>query len=202
MLCPHCGSEVSDDTRSCPKCGATLAIEAPILAATDVGRDMPQQEQQVRRLFGVVFLGAVCALGGWFLVRRAREGMPERKTESSPPASSVQRITPDSFSVDGGEYRSYALTTSADCGASRIQGNVLLLAPTSKATIEMLVFDNKNFELWKNKHPTTVLYRASGKRSSLAIVLPRSGQYFVVFHNQQRKDTAMLRSDISVACVR
>jgi zinc-ribbon domain len=201
MLCPHCGSEVSDNTRSCPRCGAVLSIESPVLASTDVSREIPQQEQQVRRLFAVIFLAVICGIGAWFFLHRPadRKATTERSRGVVPMA---QKITPANFSVDARTYRTYGATVGPECQSARIQGNVELLQ-SDKGRIELLVFDSRNFELWKNRHPTTVLYRASNSRNVVDIALPpNTRQYFVVFRNQSGAASALLQSDISIACVR
>jgi hypothetical protein len=206
MLCPHCGSEVSDDTRSCPRCGAVLALDSPVLASTDVSRDIPQQEVQVRRLFRVMFLAVVCAIGGFFFLHHRQAGNHEggSKTEkpTDGPVTVPQKITPATFSVDPGGYRSYVFNVGAECRSPRLRGTI---RPLSSGTsgVEMLVFDNRNFELWKSRRPTTVIYRAASIRNVVDVALPPNiRQYFVVFRNEQKQGNKLLQADVTLACVR
>jgi hypothetical protein len=203
MLCPHCGSDISDDSRICPRCRATLAIEGPVLASTDVSRQIPKQEQQVRRLFAVIFLAASCGIAAWVLAHRSPVRRMDQKAIPVQGVPILQKITQATFTVDSGAYQTYKVSVGPNCQSPRIEGNVQLVSASTRERIEVLVLDSTNFELWKKRRPTTVLYRAASNRSLVNVTLPSNlGQYYVIFRNQQSATPVLLQADLSLACVR
>ena len=58
MLCPKCMAQIPDDSRKCPRCRAVILDSAPLLASTDVAKDIPEQEKRIRSLL----LGALLVL--------------------------------------------------------------------------------------------------------------------------------------------
>jgi hypothetical protein len=202
MLCPRCGSRVPDDARSCSKCGAILAIDSRPLAATDVAKDLPEQERRVR----TVLIAVVIALAGaWFALSIARRiNRPALRNSPSAQSSSLQTVPvvggPVSLKSRGlAEYsfdvpvgcRHVSMESSADAGAD------------AAYPAQMLIFDDPGFAAWKSRRPARALY--SGKITSgvLEVQLPSApGHYHLVFTTGPSTIPKVVRADVRLNCYR
>jgi hypothetical protein len=181
MLCPHCGVEVPDDSRACPKCRAPLAFGEPILAATDVSRDIPRQEQQVRRLALAVFASLFAFGLGLFAFLQVHRRMPPLAIR---PATSIsQPVLVSAMSIRRNDYASYQFTVSTNCKFPELFGHWQMSGSDARPGT-VAVLREADFMKWKQHRPATSIYSGRWDQQSLRVRLPpESGHYYLVFSN-------------------
>jgi zinc-ribbon domain len=202
MLCPRCGSQVPDDVRSCPKCGAILAIDSPPLASTDVAKDLPEQERRVR---AVLIAVVVALVGVWFALSVARRiNRPASGKSPSLQSSSVQAVSvvagPVSLKSRG--VAEYPFDVPSGCRNVSMESSVDTGADAAYPP-QMLIFDDAGFAAWKRRQPARAIY--SGKITSgvLEVRLPSTpGHYHLVFTTGPSTIPKVVRADVRLNCYR
>ena len=202
MLCPRCGSQVPDDARSCSKCGTILAIDSPALAATDVAKDLPEQERRVR----TVLIAVVIALAGaWFALSLARRiNRAPADNSPSPQASSAQSVAVVSgpVSLKSRGVAEYPFDVPPGCRHVSMKSSVEAGADTAYPP-QMLIFDDTAFAAWRNRRPARALY--SGKITSGVLEVQRPsapGHYHLVFTTGRSTMPKVVRADVRLNCYR
>src|SRR5712692_3840 len=175
MLCPHCGSELPDYARSCPKCGNKLAIDT----APSISTDTDTQERQIRKILIIGFIALVGIWVAWSVAARLNNSAGTSTSSAYRTVQVTQPVLAASFTVKPKEFASYAFVFPAGCGDARVDGSFSVTAGP-RGVVEVLLLDEKNFLAWRNHRASAALYNSRRpKQRKLSMPLSGgAGRYF------------------------
>ena len=159
MLCPHCGSELPDYARSCPKCGNKLAIDT----APPISTDTDTQERQIRKILIIGFIALVGIWVAWSMAAHLNNSGGTSTSSAYRTVQVTQPILAASFTVKPKEFASYAFVFPAGCRDARVDGS-FGVTTRPRGVVEVLLLDEKNFLAWRNHRASAALY-SSGRLS-------------------------------------
>lgn len=186
MLCPHCGIEVGDEARTCSNCGFGLALNLQTLPGTDVAKEIPHQEKQVRRvLLGAIAVMIAAASLAMFIARRGSDSNNQISLASDVGATQpVANVVVTSFVVKPNNYAAYDFAVPPGCTNPYLHGNWQVEAGDSSKG-QILILNGQAFSKWKGHLPSTAYFVSRIHRNNLSIRLPAaSDRYFIVFDNR------------------
>lgn len=201
MLCPHCGSQVPDDARSCSKCGTVFAVDSQVLASTDVARGLPEQERRVRAILIAMVIALLGAWVGWSALRRVKQpSVDEAATQQSATLQSLPIVTAP-FTVKPRGIVSYDFEVPAGCRSVTLETMVAGSGDTASPP-QMTVFDEAGFAAWKNRQPTRAIYTGKIVAGVLDVRIPSvPGHYHLVFAGASTLAT-VVHADVELNCYR
>jgi len=202
MLCPHCGAQIADDARACPRCRASLTFNNPSLALTDVAKDLPQQERRIRQiLIGVVLLAVL----GWIarsIMRRYHE--PTQTAAQNPRSTSVETIPVLSSAVTLKPRTplAFGFVVPPGCKSAVLESRFDESADTGSPA-QLTVFDEAAYAAWKSHQVTHAAYTGKLKAGTLAVTLPPfQARYFLVLTSGSSALSKTLQGRVQVLCTR
>jgi len=205
MLCPKCISEIPDDSRACPRCRAVIVDRSPALAATDITRDIPQQEKRVRSLLtGILLVGVALALAAGFMVSRVARSRSGQGV-TSVPTTRIERIpvAKTQFVLKSGVPVSFGFAVPAGCRSAALQSQFVLADDQGAAAVQMTVFDETSYANWRRHTASRALYTSKISTALTNLTLPTEpGRYFVVFSRGPSTLPATLQADVELLCGR
>jgi hypothetical protein len=194
MFCPKCGTESTDDSQFCRKCGNTLTAPSPTSAG-----DRTEPSRFV--LFFV--LVAIAALIGWYVDHTTRLGprtTPKTAVgrdaqsvagfyngnQTPPPQPQLRTVNigKGALSVAALHYSFYTLPIPAGASNVRVKGHFQATGGMGN-DVEVFLLNDEQFTNWKNGHATPTYYN-SGKITVgdvLATLPDGVGTYYLVFNN-------------------
>jgi hypothetical protein len=202
MLCPHCASQIADNVRACPRCGMSLAIDSPVLASTDVARDIPQQERRIRQILISVVLLAVAGWIAWRFyghyerpLRTTLQTIERTHIEAIPVVSGTMTLKPRTPSAVGFVVPPGCKTAVLE---SRFDESAAQGLPA-----QMIVFDEAAYAAWKSRQASHAAYTGKVRAGTLEVTLPPTqARYFLVFTNTSSALPKTLHGQVQLDCSR
>jgi hypothetical protein len=202
MLCPYCGTQIVDDAATCPRCRARLTSANMGLAATDVAKDLPEQERKVRVL-AAALLALVTAFAGWMLVRPVR---PARRAADIVPTTAVdQRITilQNPVVLKTGAMVFLPFAVPAGCHTATMEARFDAGTDAGVGAPQMTIFDEAAFTSWKARRASHAQYSARVKPGTVEVALPAVPQrYVLVFTSGGAATPTTLQGSAELICAR
>lgn len=201
MYCQKCGSEHSDDSQFCRKCGQGLATPAISSAATSSGAGAavapariqearpqePEPKTSSRSKRIPLFLGVLLLIGIWGYVANQR-------SNPNPAVNPIDRIVKQQrtvtvknsdLHVNALNFNYFKLDVPSGATSVNLRGNFTASGGLTN-DVEVYVFSADDFVNWQNRHAAKTLYN-SGKVTvgTLNVNLPAdAGTYYLVFNNR------------------
>jgi hypothetical protein len=202
MLCPRCGAQIPDDSAKCPQCRAQIAVTNTTLAATDVSRDLPQQEKRIR---AVLAAGVLCFALGWIAwvaashVRQFQSSAPHAQAAAS---RQTIPVVQSPVQLRMGAPVSIPFSVPSGCQSPVLESRFEAVTETGAAAPLMTVFDEAAYAAWKNRQPSRAVYSARMRPGTSDLALPATSQrYVLVFSTSMRGNLPPLQTEVQLHCV-
>ena len=207
MLCPKCMSQIPDDSRRCPRCRAVILDSTPPLASTDVAKDIPQQEKQIRTLS----IGAALALASVLLAGVVAHRIGEKKraevanTLASRDAASAQtgrtRVAKTKLVIRPGTILSFKFAVPPGCASATLQARFVPGGEPGAALTQMTVFDEDSYAKWRSHAASRAVYTSKIPTSLMNLSLPIEPRtYFLVFSQGASTLPTTVQADVDLLC--
>jgi hypothetical protein len=203
VFCCNCGTNLSDSSQFCPKCGrGSGAGAAPALAVADT-----QTERQVLRRLGMALfllvIGGIAFKSGSNTVNRSH--VSNQTTQPVPQSLLLtEAIGNTAFTVNADSYVYYKLAVPQNASNVKVQGHFTTTGNSGNDIVVYLLTEN-SFVNWQNGYSTPTLYY-SGRvaQGSLDVSLPSDpATYYLVFSNIFSEVTAKaVQANVSLRCDR
>ena len=207
MLCPKCMAQIPDDSRKCPRCRAVILDSAPLLASTDVAKDIPQQEKQIRTLsIGAALALASVLLGGVVAHRlgeRRRAEFTDAATTRNAAASQAGRIrvAKTKLVMRPGAILSFKFAVPAGCASAILQAQFVPGSEPGATLTQMTVFDEDSYSKWRSHAASRAVYTSKIPTSRMNLSLPIEPKtYFLVFSQGAGTLPTTVQADVEVLC--
>jgi len=202
MLCPHCGSQIPDDSRACPRCRASLAVDSPLLASTDVAKDLPQQERRIRQmLIGIVLL-AVLGWVVWNAMHRYREPVQTAIQNSSRTSVETIPVIAHPVTLKSHIPMAFGFVVPPGCKTAVLQSRFDETVEQAPAA-QMTVFDEAAYAAWKSRQASRAAYTGRIKNGVLDVTLPPSqARYFLVLSSGSSAVSKDVNGQVQLICTR
>jgi hypothetical protein len=209
MLCPKCMAQIPDESRKCPRCRAVILDSAPLLASTDVAKDIPQQEKQIRS----VSIGAVLALASVLLGGLVAHRIGERKRAefanalASRNAAAAQvgrtRVANTKLAMRPGAVLSFRFAVPPGCASATLQAQFVPGSEPGAALTQMTVFDEDSYAKWRGHTASRAVYTSKIPTSLMNLSLPIEPKtYFLVFSPGASTLPTTVQADVELLCGR
>lgn len=197
MFCPKCGTETTDDSQFCRKCGRGLAVSAASSGATSAGAGAavaparipeapPKAKPLVRAPFAIAgALVLLLLIYGYNVSQRAN---------LNPAVNPIDRIVkqqhtmtaknPD-LRINALSFSSFKFDVPAGATSVNLHGNFTASGGLTN-DVEVFVMSSDDFVNWQNRHEAKTFYN-SGKVTvgTFNVNLPTdAGTYYLVFNNR------------------
>jgi hypothetical protein len=184
MFCDKCGSEASDDSEFCRKCGRALNTAQPTAAGSDAGVASASAAQRKWRI-AIWLLVPVLVFGIWWFAT------PTNSRHGSSPLGQLtaqqyaEPLPQTSFTVNALSYNAVKFEVPASSFDVSVVGRVGA-AGGSGNDIEVYVLSEDAYVNWQNRHNTSSFYN-SGRMTQVNLNVslpPNEGTYYIVFNNR------------------
>ena len=201
MLCPKCTSQIPDDSLACPRCRARIIDRSPALAATDISRDLPEQEKRIRSLLmGIVLAVAGAALAGMVANRVHSRRLHE---STSALASRIEHIpvAKTQIVLKPGTPVSFGFPVPSGCRSAALQMQFVPGGERSRETTQITVFDEASYANWRNHTASRAIYTGKIRSAITNLSLPAEPKrYFLVFSQAATSLPTTLQADVELLC--
>jgi hypothetical protein len=181
MFCSKCGKELPDDSQFCAKCGH---------AVTPPTSNVPAPTQRSRPAHPIVWVLVAIFLGlailwAWFPKDTSTNGSASRVPAISQrvqlPHTDI--ITDTAITVRANAYVYYRFLVPPGATNISVDGHFTATGGMGN-DVEVLILSEDSFVNFQNRHSARTYYY-SGKvtQSSINAVLPRGGNYYLIFNN-------------------
>lgn len=186
IKCSECGTEISDQAPSCPKCGfptKNIKIENKVQTAGDMQkREKPRKKTRVGLVIGLLFFGIIAVIALLYAFKLMNQ-------TSSNSGSSVFNLIPQerqvnlvngSIIVKSAQWKYYSFNTLKSWRNIHLNGK-FEASGGSGDDIRLLVMTKNDFTNFTNGHQAYSIYD-SGKLtvSNLNVGLPSETQDWVI----------------------
>lgn len=203
MLCPKCMSEIPDDSRRCPRCRAVILDTSPLLAATDVSREIPQQEKRIRSLLIGVFLVLVLGWLGGMVARRTAARRHVDFLHAPPSQTQRIKVVQSMLTFKPGVVMSFKFFVPPGCLSASLEGRFTPGNQQGFAATQMTVFDAASYAKWRTRSPSQAIYSGKIPTSALTVSLPiEPKDYFLVVAPGAGSQPTSLQADVELLCGR
>lgn len=207
MLCPKCMAQIPDDSRKCPRCRAVILDSAPLLASTDVAKDIPLQEKQVRTLS----IGATLALASMLLAGVVAHRIGERRHAEFTNATTARnagasqasrtRIARTKLAMRPGAILSFKFAVPPGCASATLQAQFVPGSEPGAALTQMTVFDEDSYARWRSHAASRAVYTSRIPTSLMNLSLPIEPRtYFLVFSQGASTLPTTVQADVELLC--
>ena len=192
MFCSKCGTDHSDDSRFCRKCGQTLGVVSTGGGAAAAMAPAPAQREErsasrVRRIplfVGIVLL--ICLIAAWVQNWRTTEALiTNQNSQSSQPRLHTQVTGDKAFTIPAGSTYFFIFDVPSGAYNVSIKGRFSATGGSGNDIIGMLLTAD-DYENWRTGHNFQTLYN-SGQvtQETVNVKLPNdAGKYYFVFNNK------------------
>ena len=188
MFCGKCGSQTSDDSQFCRKCGKALSVSSTssgAAAAVAPGPVAMKPKSKVRTPFKIAAL--LIFLFVLFLIVAARSAMNKNASSLDQLVKRQHTIAIDKPDLTVGSigYNYFKLEVPAGATSVHLDGNFTASGGTGN-DIEVFVLPEDDFVNWQNRHAARTYYK-SGKVTvgKFSVTLPSdAGTYYLVLDNR------------------
>lgn len=188
MFCSKCGSETTEDSQFCRKCGKPLSVSSTSSGAAAAVAPAPivaKPKSQVRTPFKIAAL--LIFLFVLFLIVAARSAMNKNAGTLDQLVKRQHTTTIDKpdLTVASTGYNYFKLEVPAGATSVHLDGNFTASGGTGN-DIEVYVLPESDFVNWQNRHAARSYY-SSGKVTvgKFSVNLPAdAGTYYLVFDNR------------------
>jgi hypothetical protein len=207
MLCPKCMAQIPDDSRKCPRCRAVILDSAPILASTDVAKDIPQQEKQIRSLSIGVTLALASVLVGGVVAHRIGERRRAEFTnaatarKAAPSQAGRIRVAKTKLVMRPGAILSFKFAVPPGCASATLQAQFVPGSEPGAVLTQMTVFDEDSYAKWRSHAASRAVYTSKIPTSLMNLSLPIDPRtYFLVFSQGASTLPTTVQADVELLC--
>ena len=196
-------AQIPDDSRACPRCRAKIMDVSPVLAATDIARDLPEQEKRIRSLLiGIVLLAALAWVAGT-VVSRVRSRKQEEFSVAQYSPSERIPVVKSAVQLRAGAPVSFGFAVPAGCRSVTLQAQFPAGTEQAMATTQMTVFDEASYTSWRNHSASRAVYSGKIRGSITNLSLPAEAKrYFLVLSQGASALPATVQADVVLLCNR
>ena len=207
MLCPKCMAQIPDDSRKCPRCRAVILDSAPLLASTDVAKDIPKQEKRIRSLLIGALLVLALGWAGGVVARRAAERRRPQfanpATARSVTAAQAGRtiVAKTKVMMRPGAILSFKFAVPPGCASATLQAQFVPGSEPGAALTQMTVFDEDSYAKWRSHAASRAVYTSKIPTSLMNLSLPIEPRtYFLVFSQGASTLPTTAQADVELIC--
>jgi hypothetical protein len=173
IKCPECGSDISDQRPSCPKCGYPTKNNT-LFSAPQINR--PIRKSSISKWLAFLLLLIILAL--------ILKNNHSRIGNSFIPSNHTISLVQGSIIAKAGYYRSYEFSTIPNASNNRLSGRFQASGGTGD-DIRVLIMTKDDYTNFVNGHSARSYYDSGQKTvSNIDVTLPSGSQkYVLVFDN-------------------
>ena len=209
MFCSKCGTDHSDDSRFCRKCGQALGVVSTGGGAAAVMAPAPAQREQrpASRLSRIpLFIGILVLIGligVWVQNWKTREALiTNQNSQNSQPRLYTQVTGDKAFTIPANSTNSFIFDVPPGAYNVSIKGHFSATGGSGNDIIALLLTAD-DYENWLHGHNFQTLYN-SGQvtQETVNVKLPDdAGKYYFVFNNKFSFFTPKaVQSNLTMTC--
>jgi hypothetical protein len=179
----------------------------PLLASTDVAKDIPQQERQIRTLS----IGAALALASVLLAGLVAHRIGEKKRAevanalASRDTAAVQtgrtRVAKTKLVIRPGTILSFKFAVPPGCASATLQARFVPGGEPGAVLTQMTVFDEDSYAKWRSHAASRAVYTSKIPTSLMNLSLPIEPRtYFLVFSQGGSTLPSTVQADVELLC--
>jgi len=185
MFCSTCGTQTSDDSQFCRKCGRALS-GATAVSSTGAAAAPALAPVPATKTISKVAVWILLSLAALVIWRAATSHGPgARELQRLAKQQHTENISDSTLTVNATGFSSFKVVVPPGASNVHLQGSFGANGGFGN-DIEVYVLSEQDFINWDNGHASKALYN-SGKVTvgTLDVVLPdNTGTYYLVFNNK------------------